>query len=116
MLTLQTVWRPAPNSRNTFLSLSSRPIFSLPKATFSTDADNKTQKASSHKPASSKQASGNPSYPSFSFKDLGANRTVKVVVIAGLSIIGTMESIFWAKVIWAKISPTPQEGPKPDGT
>lgn len=46
-----------------------------------------------------------PTNPSFSLHDLGANRTVKVVVMASLSIIATMESIFWTKVGWAKFGP-----------
>jgi hypothetical protein len=45
---------------------------------------------------------------SFSFKDLGANRTVKIVVITVLMIFGTLESIFWVKVLWAKFGPAPR--------
>lgn len=47
----------------------------------------------------------NPSYPSFDFKELGASRIVKIVVIVAISIGGTMESIFWAQVLWAKFGP-----------
>ena len=108
--------RSTPNHRNAVLPLGPQFIFSFRRATFSTGIDNKTQKAPSHKPASSTQASGNPSYPTFSFKDLGASRTVKIVVIAGLSVINTIKSIFWVKAIWAKISPSLQEEPKSDGT
>ncbi|OCK98803.1 uncharacterized protein K441DRAFT_654176 [Cenococcum geophilum 1.58] len=112
----EIVWRSAPNHRNAVLPLGPQFIFSFRRATFSSSTDSKTQKVSPHKPASSTQASGNPSYPTVSFKDLGASRTVKIAVIASLSVIGTIESIFWAKVIWAKISPSPQEEPKSDGT
>jgi len=44
-----------------------------------------------------------------SWKELGANKTVKWVVIIFISIIGTMESIFWIKVIWAKFFATEEE-------
>ena len=116
MLMHEIVWRSTPNHRNAVLPLGPQSILSFRRAAFSTGTDNKTQKAPPHKPASSTQVSGNPSYPAFSFKDLGASRTVKIIVIAGLSVIGTIESIFWIKAIWAKISPSPQEEPKSDGT
>ncbi len=51
-----------------------------------------------------------PSFPAASFKDLGASRTVKVVVIVCLWIIGTMESITWGRLLWAKFSPSVEEG------
>lgn len=40
-----------------------------------------------------------------SFKELGANRTVKIVVIIVLSIAVTVESVFWGKLLWAKFGP-----------
>lgn len=36
------------------------------------------------------------------FSELGASRTVKIVVIIAVVIGGTMETIFWTKVLWAK--------------
>lgn len=38
--------------------------------------------------------------PQFSFKDLGMSRNVKVFVYLVIGVLGTMESIFWAKAIW----------------
>ena len=32
----------------------------------------------------------------------GASRTTKIIVIVALSIVGTAETIFWAKVLWRK--------------
>jgi len=40
--------------------------------------------------------------PIAKFSELGASRTVKIVVIVALTIGGTMETIFWTKVIWRK--------------
>jgi hypothetical protein len=64
---------------------SSRSTLSSQKATFSTIKDDRPQKTP--------PSPGNPSYPAFSFEDLGANRTIKVAVIACLTVIGTIESI-----------------------
>ncbi|KAI1367561.1 hypothetical protein F5Y08DRAFT_298266, partial [Xylaria arbuscula] len=35
-----------------------------------------------------------------SFRDLGMNRTTKLVVYTVIGILGTMETIFWCKAIW----------------
>ncbi|KAF4550623.1 Hypothetical protein D9617_16g014110 [Elsinoe fawcettii] len=37
--------------------------------------------------------------PKFNFKDLGANRTVKIVVIVALTIAGTAETVTWVRLI-----------------
>ena len=54
----------------------------------------------SPKPANSQNQ--NPEIPTAKFSELGASRTVKIVVIIALTIGGTMETIFWTKVIWEK--------------
>ncbi|KAK6520264.1 hypothetical protein TWF506_000542 [Arthrobotrys conoides] len=59
--------------------------------------------------------------PKISWKDLGASRTVKVVVIVALSIVGTMETIFYVKVLMRKFFPDEEkpvgdEEPVVDGT
>lgn len=51
----------------------------------------------------------NPSYPSFSLEGLGANRSVKIVLIVCLTVLGTMESIFWARAIWEWMKGTGEE-------
>ena len=38
--------------------------------------------------------------PQVSFKDLGMSRNVKVFVYLVIGVLGTMESVFWAKAIW----------------
>jgi hypothetical protein len=38
--------------------------------------------------------------------DLGATRTMKVVIIVFISIAATVESIAWAKLLWYKFSPS----------
>ncbi|KAJ9646206.1 hypothetical protein H2204_000869 [Knufia peltigerae] len=47
-----------------------------------------------------------PSYPSFSFAGLGASRTVRVTVLAALGVLGTLETIFWAKALWRYFYPS----------
>lgn len=50
-----------------------------------------------------------------SLKELGANRTVKIVVIIALTIGGTAETIFWAKMLWAKFGPGEKEEEEDEG-
>jgi len=52
----------------------------------------------------------NPSFGGASFKDLGANRTVKIVVYSFLGVAATLESIAWTKFLWAKFGPAPKGG------
>ncbi|CZR69993.1 uncharacterized protein PAC_19894 [Phialocephala subalpina] len=52
----------------------------------------------------------NKSLPSASFKDLGASRTVKIVVFSFLAVAGTLETITWSKLLWAKFGPAKSEG------
>lgn len=33
------------------------------------------------------------------------SKPIKMVVIAILTVFGTMETVFWAKLLWAKIAP-----------
>ena len=47
-----------------------------------------------------------PEIPAFSLKDLGANRATKTVVVIALSVLATMESIFWIKVGWRRFGPS----------
>jgi len=49
-------------------------------------------------------------FPKANFKDLGANRTVKVVVIASLAVIATAETIAWTKFLWGKFGPKSEKG------
>ncbi|KAK6340380.1 hypothetical protein TWF730_002140 [Orbilia blumenaviensis] len=43
--------------------------------------------------------------PKVNWKDLGASRTVKIVVIVALSIVGTMETIFYFKLFMRRFFP-----------
>jgi hypothetical protein len=52
----------------------------------------------------------NPSFGGANFKDLGANRTVKIVVYSFLGVVATLESIAWMRFLWAKFGPAPKEG------
>ena len=67
-----------------------------------TDSGSPQRATQSQKPESK---IGKSPYPAFSFQGLSTNSTVKIVVIAALSVFGTIESIFWAKVLWAWVSP-----------
>jgi hypothetical protein len=62
---------------------------------------------SNHPPKSDSNRGLEDPYPSMSFKETfkGISRPAKIVVIVALTIGGTMETIFWAKVLWAKFGP-----------
>ena len=85
-----------------YLSITT-PRFIASQAEESTKSEHQAVRTNSAPPKT-------PTNPSFSLQDLGANRTVKVVVMASLSIIATMESIFWIKVGWAKFGPNKGDG------
>ena len=57
----------------------------------------------------------NPEYPAFSLKDLGANRASKTVVLIALSVLATMESVFWIKVGWRRFGLSTEEKVSTDG-
>ncbi|KAJ8058193.1 hypothetical protein OCU04_012392 [Sclerotinia nivalis] len=62
-----------------------------------------TSAPAKEKPAKSNlKENQNPSI-GINFKDLGATKTVKWVVVVAISIAGTMETIFWTKVLMAKL-------------
>lgn len=64
----------------------------------------------SWRPHAIEPPSSEPSYPAFSLRDLGANRATKITVLVCLSILGTMETIFYAKMLWAKMGWGGEEG------
>jgi hypothetical protein len=47
--------------------------------------------------------------PSFSLRDLGISGKSKIFIVACLTVAGTVESIFWIKVFWAKYGPAQEE-------
>ncbi|PMD40193.1 hypothetical protein L207DRAFT_335186 [Hyaloscypha variabilis F] len=75
--------------------------------TFST---NSNPRLYSTNPNPKQQQNQNPSMGGASFKDLGANRTVKVVVYVSLGVIATLESVTWGKLLWRRFGPRPGEG------
>jgi hypothetical protein len=53
----------------------------------------------------------NPSFGGASFKDLGASRTVKIVVYSFLGVAATLETVAWTKFLYEKFGPSkPDEG------
>ncbi|KAE9367319.1 hypothetical protein N431DRAFT_428730, partial [Stipitochalara longipes BDJ] len=59
----------------------------------------------STQPPKSNPPNQNPSMGGASFKDLGANRTVKIVVYFSLGVIATVESFTWGKLLWRRFGP-----------
>ena len=58
----------------------------------------------------SKPSAPDPCHPKFSLRDLGANRAAKATVLVCLAVLGTMETVFWAKVLWAQMGMGLAEG------
>ena len=108
-------WRSVP-SRSSVLSSAPPAKCYSQMASLSTAKRDRTPNARLRKPASTVSPSQNPSNAAFSFESLGANRTIKVIIIGCLTVVGTIESLFWAKVLWAKISPSSVEKGDPEGT
>ncbi|MCJ1249813.1 hypothetical protein MMC30_007039 [Trapelia coarctata] len=96
-------------TRRSPLSPGPQSLLVSQKARLSTNGVSKSTKASSGKLDPKSPPSENPSYPAFSFEGLGANRTVKYVVIGALSVLATMESVFWAKTLSARFSPSSED-------
>lgn len=97
-------------ARNPVLHHRDPVVLALPRRSFSTQKANPPATKDGSPPTTSapKASPPNPSYPAFSFKDLGMNRPVKIVVIIALSILSVTETIFWTKVLWAKFGPAPE--------
>jgi hypothetical protein len=110
----QMAWKAARKYPTSTLSLERQSAFYSQRASLSTGRKDAFPKEPLLKPASSTSQSQNPAYSAFSFENLGANRTTKVVVIVCLTVAGTIESILWVKVLWAKISPSPKEESNPE--
>ncbi|KAI5924295.1 hypothetical protein F4810DRAFT_135149 [Camillea tinctor] len=58
-------------------------------------------------------AGGAPAQDTISFKSLGMTRGVKAVVYTALGIFGTMETIFWTKVLWRWWTGKGEDGDEP---
>ncbi|KAI1498531.1 hypothetical protein F5X99DRAFT_411945 [Biscogniauxia marginata] len=50
--------------------------------------------------SSGQPAGGAPGSDEFSLKGLGMTRGVKIVVYTVVGVLGTMETVFWTKVLW----------------
>ncbi len=88
-----SLFRPCARLHN--ISKSSRSQFSI---------QSQRQNANENKPPLPK----NPSYGAASFKELGATRTVKVVVYVAIGIIATVETVTYTRFLWAKFGPKPK--------
>lgn len=97
---------------------NSAPLPALRQSFRQRSSHNISVKGASRKAASSNQvlqdssSPTNPSYPAFSFRGLGASPRLKYFLIACLTVLGTMESVFWFKILWAKFSPAPESSDK----
>ena len=105
--------RSAPSQclRNTSLP-TAFPAYHHPSYRLSYLQRNLNSEASkrSSKPQLGASSKIDTSHPRFSLKDLGATRTVRVTVLVVLSILGTLETIFYAKMLRVKMGWGVEEG------
>ena len=76
---------------------SSPSQFPHPSRSISTHPQLRTQNSGPKQPPPP-----NPSFGAASFKELGATRTVKIVVYIAIAIMATAETFTWSKFLWAK--------------
>lgn len=67
------------------------------------------QFGSKSRPISQQKGSGPVEIPKVSFKDLGATRTVKIVIIVAICIAGTAETVMYSLWIWRYFYPPKDE-------
>ena len=101
----QSPWRSVSSAYSPANLQISRALLSTHRARLADQRSEKMQQPESNK-QSSKPAPENPSMPAFSLQGLGATRTVKIVVLCAIGIMGTMETIFYTKVAWNYLFPS----------
>lgn len=72
---------------------------------FSTAPARSSNQSSTTKQSTKPSPSSNPELPRIKFSDLGASPAVKYTLYAVLGVLGTMETIFYAKVGWRWLYP-----------
>ncbi|KAH7419639.1 hypothetical protein BKA64DRAFT_699667 [Cadophora sp. MPI-SDFR-AT-0126] len=102
-LRLPTIHIHQPRLHQSFPSPISQSSHS--SKSFSTNVRLHAQNSSPSKPP----LPPNPSFGATSFKELGATRTVKIVVYTAVFIIGTAETFTWSKFLWAKFGPKEED-------
>ncbi|KAK6344945.1 hypothetical protein TWF718_006895 [Orbilia javanica] len=120
MASLLKTIRP-PRLRPRISALPTSPTLRRPTAPFSLIHMLKPTVQTPQRAFSSQKPSPNPNLgpnhgqevshemPKVNWKDLGASRTVKIVVIVALSIVGTMETIFYVKLFMKRFFPDEEE-------
>lgn len=93
---------PSPSFQPSYAACQRQTSFSKPVTRlYSTNNNNGTN--TNHNPAKKsnpKPQSSKIEPPVFDFKSLGLKGPVKIVVIAVISVLGTIETVFWVKVGW----------------
>jgi len=75
-----------------------RPSNSLSRSRFFSTA----KQGESDGPNGNDKSTQNPGMVAAKFSELGATRTVKIVVIVVVSVLATMETLFWIRVGWQR--------------
>lgn len=83
---------------------------------YSQDSNPAGKTRRSSKDIDSASPSANPAFPKLSFETLGITGPMKWLIIAILSVFGTIETWVWCKMIWRWWNDGKEEGPvAPEG-
>lgn len=66
------------------------------------NSNTKSKTATDSRKKNDGTTANNPDMPTARFSELGATRTVRVVVIVVVSVLATIETVFWLRVGWAR--------------
>ncbi|KAK6496652.1 hypothetical protein TWF481_001642 [Arthrobotrys musiformis] len=102
--TLPPLRRPTTPSHFIYIHMLKPTVqIQIPRRAFSTPAPQKPSPGPGPNPNHGQEVSHE--MPKINWRDLGASRTVKIVVIVALSIVGTMETIFYVKLFMRRFFP-----------
>jgi hypothetical protein len=90
------------------LHRSQRGFVTSPRLTLEKKPSKSASKVPPSQSSSKPQSSSNPSLPKLSMSGLSIGRGPKIFIIAVICVLGTMESIFWINVLWAKFKGEPE--------
>jgi len=98
------VWNISSFTRPQYQSLISRLSSTKPTPDSTSNPNRQAERKANSLNGNGRRKGGNPNprLPPFSFKDLGASRRVKIVVVAFLTIVGMLEASVYGGWAWKK--------------
>jgi hypothetical protein len=100
----RALWTISSFTRPQYQSLTSRLSSTKPTPDSTPNPNRQAEHKANSLNGNGREKGGNPNpeLPPFSFKDLGASRKVKIVVVAFLAIVGMLEASMYGRWAWKK--------------